>query len=144
LLQNLHRIDTRRVLDFAAGGGEVTRVLQDAGVSDIEGCDPYTHRLYTRLTGGLPCREMSFMEVIRHGLEGQYSAIICSFAMHLCPEKELFSLCWNLLQAAPQLIIITPHKRPELERLSGFELDWTDFVNTERGKKIRIKAYRRL
>jgi hypothetical protein len=46
-----------------------------------------------------------------------------------------------LLQAAPLLVIITPHKRPELEKLQGIELLWEDAVETARGKKVRMKAY---
>jgi hypothetical protein len=40
------------------------------------------------------------------------------------------------------LIVITPHKRPELENLNGISLDFEDFTLTERGKKVRLKAYR--
>jgi hypothetical protein len=47
-----------------------------------------------------------------------------------------------LLQAAPTLVIITPHKRPELEKLPGVVLAWEDFAETEKGKKVRMKAYR--
>jgi hypothetical protein len=140
LLQNLHRIQTEKVLDLSAGGGEVTQVLLETGVKNLEACDPYTHALYTRNTG-LPCKSLSFMDIIKNGLDGQYSSVICSFALHLCPEKDLFSLCWNLIQAAPQLLILTPHKRPEIERLPGFELEWEDFVVTERQKRIRIKSF---
>jgi hypothetical protein len=75
-------------------------------------------------------------------LPGNFTTIISSFAMHLCPTKDLFSLTWNLFQAAPLLVIITPHKRPELENLSSFELVWQDFVCTERGKQVRLKAYK--
>ncbi|HLP94056.1 MAG TPA: hypothetical protein VK168_08465 [Saprospiraceae bacterium] len=141
LLQNLYRIDcSAGVMDFSAGGGEVSMVLQEAGVKGITGSDPFTHQLYSRQTG-LPCLELSFRDVIRNGLPGQYSVVISSFALHLCPEKELFPLIWNLLQAAPLLVLITPHKRPELEKLSGISLLWEDAVETTRGKKVRMKAY---
>ncbi len=40
------------------------------------------------------------------------------------------------------LVIITPHKRPELEKLQGVELVLEDAVETVRGKKVRMKAYR--
>ncbi|TNE55522.1 MAG: hypothetical protein EP344_13330 [Bacteroidetes bacterium] len=142
LIRNLPRIDTSGgVLDFAAGGGEVTQVLLEAGISKIEGCDPYTAALYRQNTG-LDCRPVSFDQVIREGLSGTYSSIICSFALHLCPVKALYPLCHNLFQAAPLLVILTPHKRPQLEKISGIRLYWTDFVLTERGKKVHCKAYR--
>ncbi len=142
LIRNLGRFDcSGPVLDFAAGGGEVTQVLRQSGVLDITGCDPFTFNLYEKNTGR-PCLQASFKDVIKNGIEGQYSLIISSFALHLCPPKDLFSLVWNLFAAAPLLVILTPHKRPELENLPGVELAWEDFVTTERGKKVRLKAYR--
>ena len=139
--QNLHRLDcSGGVLDFAAGGGEVTRVLQQAGVTHLSGCDPYTHALYTRQTG-LPCLQHDFKTVLKHGLPQRYSLVISSFALHLCPAKDLFPLCWNLLEAAPLLVVITPHKRPELENLPGIALAWEDHALTEKGKQVRMKAY---
>jgi len=141
LERNFKRLDcSGTVLDFAAGGGEVSSTLSRLGAKNIVGCDPFTHALFERKTG-LPCLQLSFIDVIRGGLSGQYSLIVSSFAMHLCPQKELFSLTWNLLQTAPLLVIITPHKRPELEKLQGIELVWEDIVETKRGKKVRMKAY---
>lgn len=143
LHQNLYRLDTGAVLDFGAGGGEVTLALQDQGIQNITGCDPYTFELYEKNTGR-PCLRHSFKTVIKSGLPGPYSVIISSFALHLCPAKDLFPLTWNLLQAAPLLVVLTPHKRPELETLPGIELVWADFALTERSKKVRCKAYRLL
>ncbi len=141
LERNFKRLDcSGGVLDFAAGGGEVASVLQRLGAKSILGCDPFTYRLFEQKTG-LPCLQLSFKDVVRQGLPGQYSVIVSSFALHLCPLKELFPLSWNLLQAAPLLVIITPHKRPELEKIQGIELVWEDAVETVRGKKVRMKAY---
>jgi hypothetical protein len=141
LERNLPRFDTANVLDFAAGGGEVTRVLQACGVADVSGCDPYTYELYERRTQR-PCLRLSFKDVIRTGLPAAYSTIISSFALHLCPREELYPLAWNLLQAAPLLLVVTPHKRPALEELPGFVLAWEDSAFTEKGKRVRLKAYR--
>lgn len=140
LERNMARFECSNVLDFAAGGGEVTQVLQAQGISTVTGCDPFTHSLYEQHTG-LPCLRLSFRDVVREGLPGTFSLVVSSFALHLCPAKDLFSLTWNLLQAAPLLVVITPHKRPELENLAGIQLLWEDFVCTERGKKVRMKAY---
>lgn len=142
LERNYQRLDcSGTVLDFGAGGGEVSSKLQQLGAHQIVGCDPFTHALFERKTG-LPCLKDSFKDVVRVGISGQYSLIVSSFAMHLCPLKDLFSLTWNLLQAAPLLVVITPHKRPELEKIPGVELAWEDAVETVRGKKVRMKAYR--
>jgi SAM-dependent methyltransferase len=144
LARNFERFDcSGTVLDFAAGGGEVAVKLLQLGAKNVLGCDPFTYALFERKTG-LPCLQLSFKEVVRAGLPGTYSLIISSFALHLCPLKDLFSLTWNLLQAAPLLVVITPHKRPELEKLPGIELVWEDVVETERGKKVRMKGYRAL
>lgn len=141
LKRNIERLDcSGTILDFAAGGGEVASTLQGMGVKNIVGCDPFTHALFERKTG-LDCLQLSFKEVVREGLPAQYSVIISSFALHLCPPKDLFPLTWNLLQAAATLVIITPHKRPELEKLQGIQLLWEDMAETERGKKVRMKAY---
>ena len=139
--RNLQRIDVRSVLDFSAGSGEVTRALQMLGVTEISGSDPYTSALYTTRTQR-PCFTWSFKDVICGKTSSQRcSTIISAFALHLCPEKDLFPLSWGLLQMAPQLLLITPHKRPELEKLGGIHLLWEDFVCTNRGKKVRMKAY---
>lgn len=140
--RNFHRLDTSgTVLDFCAGGGEVTLGLRALGARDLAGCDPYTYELFEQKTG-LLCQRLAFQDVVKHGLQGHYSLIVSSFALHLCPLKSLFPLTWNLLQAAPTLVVITPHKRPELELLPGIELIWEDVVETPRGKKVRMKAYR--
>lgn len=142
LERNYHRLDcSGTVLDFAAGGGEVTLGLRSLGARNVTGCDPYTFALFEQKTG-LPCLRHSFRDVLKRGLQESYSMIISSFALHLCPQKDLFPLTWNLFQAAPLLVIITPHKRPELEHLLGIELFWEDTVENERGKKVRMKAYR--
>ncbi|MEO6037806.1 MAG: class I SAM-dependent methyltransferase, partial [Saprospiraceae bacterium] len=122
LERNFPRFDcSGEVLDFAAGGGEVTKVLSRLGAPRLIGCDPFTHALFEKNTG-LPCLQLSFKAVIRQGLPGTYSLIVSSFALHLCPPKELFPLAWQLLQAAPLLVVLSPHKRPELENLAGIEL----------------------
>jgi hypothetical protein len=142
LERNFSSLDCSAVLDFAAGGGEVTQVLQGMGIPETTGCDPFTFALFEKNTG-CDCLRLSFMDVIKKGLPRQYSTIISSFALHLCPVKDLFPLCWQLLEAAPLLVVLTPHKRPELENLTGIELLWEDITSTERGKKVRLKAYGR-
>lgn len=140
LERNFGRFDCTSVLDFAAGGGEVTQVLRELGAAHIEGCDPFTHELFEKNTG-LPCLRHSFKDVIRGSLSGQrYSLIVSSFALHLCPPKDLYPLAWQLLHAAPTLVVLTPHKRPELDALPGIALLWEDFVLTDREKKVRLKV----
>jgi hypothetical protein len=40
------------------------------------------------------------------------------------------------------LVIITPHKRPQLEKLDGVKLVFEDYALTERGKKVRLREFR--
>ena len=141
LLQNETRIGYSNILDLCCGGGEVSMIVQTLGYQDFVGCDPFTTAAFERNLNQKAIN-LSFEDIIKGKLEGQYSAIICSFAMHLCPEKQLFSLAFELFQHTQMLVIITPHKRPELENLSGITLDFEDFTLTERGKKVRLKAYK--
>lgn len=141
LSQNEHRIDYKNILDFCCGSGEVSRVLQEMGYPLPYASDPYTQAAY-RSHFSQDCWNFTFEDVIKGKLEGQFSSIICSFAMHLCPEKQLYPLVYQLFQHTSQLIIITPHKRPELEKLNNVVLEFSDFTLTERGKKVFLKSYR--
>lgn len=140
LTQNQRNIDYNKVLDFCCGSGEVSQVLQKLGYPIPQASDPYTQEAY-RLHFTQDCWNLSFDDVIRGKLTEQFSSIICSFAMHLCSKDKLYPLVYQLFQHTNQLIIITPHKRPELEKLAGIHLVFTDFTLTERGKKVFLKAY---
>ena len=145
LKQNQARIDYTHVLDLACGGGEVALILRGCGFENSVGCDPFTKRLFVKNTG-LPCFNYGFEDIVKGRLaakvEGQYSAIISSFAMHLCEEKMLYSLTSQLFLLTQNVVVLTPHKRPQLEYFSEFELVFEDFVLTERGKKVFLKSYR--
>lgn len=140
LVQNEHRIDYTNVLDFCCGSGEVSAVVRTLNYPLPIASDPFTQKAY-QSNFNKKCLSLSFEDVIRGHLEGHYSAVICSFAMHLCPEKQLFPLVFNLFQHSSMLVIITPHKRPVLEEIDLVALVFEDFVLTERGKKVKLKAY---
>jgi SAM-dependent methyltransferase len=144
LQQNQERIDYTKVLDLACGGGEVALILRGLGFENTVGCDPFTKRLFIKNTG-LPCFNYSFEDIVKGRLvakvEGQFSSIISSFGMHLCDEKMLYSLTNQLFMLTKNVVIITPHKRPQLEHFTEFELNFEDFVLTERGKKVFLKSY---
>ncbi|MEM9823643.1 MAG: hypothetical protein AAF985_21335 [Bacteroidota bacterium] len=141
LIQNQERINYQKALDFCCGGGEVALVLQELGFPDTVGCDPFTQAAFYKNLGR-KALSYSFEEVIRGQLSGSWTSIICSFAMHLCPEKQLYPLVFQLFQCSPQLVILTPHKRPQLEKLDGVRLELTDFCFTPKGKKVFLKSYR--
>ena len=144
LTQNQERIDYTKVLDLACGGGEVALILRGCGFAHTTGCDPFTRQLFVKNTG-LPCFDYAFEDIVKGKLsasvDGQFSAIISSFALHLCPEKMLYSLVNQLFMLTKNIVVITPHKRPQLERFEAFELVFEDFVLTERGKKVFLKSY---
>ncbi len=144
LEQNQGRIDYAKVLDLACGGGEVALILRGLGFENTVGCDPFTKRLFVGNTG-LPCFNYGFEDIVKGRLtakvEGQYSSIISSFAMHLCDEKMLYSLTHQLFLLTKNVVVITPHKRPQLEYFPEFQLVFEDFTLTERGKKVFLKSY---
>ncbi len=140
LIKNEHRIDYKRVLDFCCGSGEVSVVIEHLGYPPPVACDPYTKEAFTKRTGRT-CESWSFESVVKGELKGDYSAVICSFAMHLCPEEQLFPLAYQLFQHTGLLVILTPHKRPVLEKFEGIYLAFDDHELTQRGKKVFLKAY---
>ncbi|MEL6923096.1 MAG: hypothetical protein AAFO94_03540 [Bacteroidota bacterium] len=140
LQRNEARIDFRQILDLSSGHGEVSAVVRQLGYTDFVGSDPFTWRQYTEKTRAV-CHKWSFEDIIRGQLKGQYSSVICSFAMHLCPPKQLYPLVSRIFQHTDQLVIITPHKRPQLEKLDGVRLLFEDFSLTLKGKKVRLKSY---
>lgn len=132
-------LDLTRVLDLACGSGEVTLVLRDLGAGQIEGTDPYTGAAYLARTGQA-AEGFGFEQIAEGALAGRsYSLIVCSFAMHLLPVSRLPALLFRLAELAPHLLILTPHKRPELKQAWGWEL--AQEVVLER---VRARLYQRL
>ena len=155
------RITGARILDVCCGSGEVTRAALSLGALEVVGVDPYTYAAYERQTG-LVCLRYSFAELIRGALDdasmsldnatgcaptsrdvpaSRYDLIICSFAMHLCPQDQLYALVYTLFKYSETLMIITPHKRPELEKLSGVLLCESAVELTPKGKRVTLKRY---
>ncbi len=141
LKQNESFLDYSSVLDFCAGGGEVNQFLKSLNYQNFNASDPFTYELYKKNLNQ-PCFRWSFDDVIKGKIKGEYSCIICSFAMHLCPAEKLYPLVIQLFQHSKTLVIITPHKRPVLEELNGVELIRTDYAKTEKGKKVFLKVYK--
>jgi hypothetical protein len=117
-------LDTRRCLDLAAGGGEASVPLIEAG-SSVDAIDPYTHELYqSRL--GRACEPLTFADVAGGALASRnYTLIVCSFALHLCERSMLPALGIALAQIAPRLLVIAPQKRPGLDARFGWMIQNT-------------------
>ena len=96
------------ILDLCCGSGEVSRMFKEC---NVEGLDPYTKELYEKNTAN-HCIEMTFKDIVRNGFERNYDFVICSYAMHLCEKSMLPMLLYRISEASENLIIITPHKKP--------------------------------
>ncbi len=115
-------LDFSKVLDLAAGKGEVTKALKKLGVTDIDAADGFLSKEYTRETGE-PCFDMSFDDIMKGSLRGySYSLIICSFALHLLDESKLPSFLLTLTESSDNLLIISPHKKPYIKEGWGWDL----------------------
>lgn len=127
-----------KVLDLCAGSGEVTlELLKLHNSLDIIGLDPYTDKLYKKNTKK-ECLKYSFKDITINGLgTNKYDTIICSYALHLCDESMLPIVLWQLSQVSSQLIIITPHKRPECNNIMGWEK-----VDSFKLNRIAAKLYK--
>ncbi len=97
------------ILDLCCGSGEVSRMF---GECKVEGVDPYTHDLYMANTNN-NCIKMTFKDIVQNGFESKYDFVICSYAMHLCEKSMLPMLLYRISEASNNLIIITPHKKPD-------------------------------
>jgi hypothetical protein len=132
---------SNRILDFCCGSGEVTRALIDSGVnaSLVESSDPFTGLAFT---SACPDRtligEWTFADVEQGALSGQrWTTVVCSYALHLCEQSRLAAVCTQLALITEHLVIITPHKRPELSPEWGFAL-----VDEHRDTKLRVRLRR--
>lgn len=116
------KLDLTRVLDLAAGSGEVSVLVRAMGAGAVDGIDPMTSEAYMARVGR-PTEPFSFEDVAAGALGGRtYSLIVCSFALHLCEPSRLPGLCQQLALLAPIFLVVTPHKRPEIREEWGWTL----------------------
>jgi SAM-dependent methyltransferase len=129
-------VDFSNVLDLACGSGEVTLALKSLGCAKIDGIDPYTGNAYFNRTGQVA--EAYTFEDIAGGIisDRSYSLIVCSFAMHLVNSSRLPLLAYQLRLIAHSMIIVTPHKRPELKP----EWGWL-FLDEIAVDRVRARFY---
>lgn len=128
------------ILDLCCGSGEVTNILmqyKNIRKYNIEGLDPYTAPAYKKNTGK-DCLVYGFKDIVQGALQNKkYHTIICSFAMHLCDESLLNNLLYQLSLISNTLIIITPHKRPEIK-------NWWKEVESFKHNGVTLRIYRSL
>jgi len=112
----------------------------------IAATDPYTSKAYKQRTGR-DCHSMSFQDIAlglwpsadleiqgdprvereprREGnTEGVLAdMVICSFALHLVQSPSaLFGLLWELSTKSQWLVVLSPHKKPEIKSTWGWTL----------------------
>jgi hypothetical protein len=110
------------VLDLAAGSGEATLALRELGAAAVHGIDPFTHEAYAQRTGQAAER-LTFADIAAGALEGRrYTLIVASFALHLCEPSRLPKLMLQLSRISDALLVLTPHKRPQIRREWGWDL----------------------
>jgi SAM-dependent methyltransferase len=124
------QLDLGHPLDIACGSGEMTLALRRLGAGRVTGLDPYTASAYLGRTGqeALP---LLFEDIARGALpDNKYTLGVCSFALHLVDDSYLPSVCLELAEVMPDLVVISPNKKPELRKDWGWEL--LDRVTIER------------
>lgn len=108
-------LDLSAVLDLACGSGEATLPLLELG-AQVHAVDPYTGPAFTARTGR-EAEALSFEQIAAGALAGRrYSLVVCAYALHLVEPSRLFALGWALAAASDTLVVISPHKRPQLAR----------------------------
>ncbi|OCF61346.1 hypothetical protein L486_00994 [Kwoniella mangroviensis CBS 10435] len=111
------------------GGMDPPELPADFGIG-IEATDPFTSPAYTERTSR-SCHSLSFTDLANGLLPDDtpqpkdggpiWDMIICSFALHLVTSpSELFALLYELSGKAKWLVIIAPHKKPEIKETWGW------------------------
>ena len=123
------------ILDLCCGSGEITTILESCNKDyKITGIDPYTKAAYKKKTNK-DCLSYTFKDIVQGKmLDKKYDTIICSCAMHLCEESMLDMLLYQLGQITNNLIILTPHKRPNIN-------NWFILKDEYIKNKVRLRVY---
>lgn len=88
----------------------------------IEACDAYTMEAYKERIGR-EAQQITFRDIADGALsERDYDICICSFALHLLDNSNLFSTLICLSFVSRYLIVVSPHKKPVIEIHMGWEL----------------------
>jgi len=135
-INNNWNIDFTKNLDLACGTGEVTNSLIKLGYNNIDAVDAYSCKYYENETNK-KCDIISFDDIIHGALDNKkYTTIICSFALHLLETSKLPIFLYKLSQISNQLLILSPHKRPEIREEWGWLLQNEMVIN-----KVRTRLF---
>lgn len=114
------------ILDLASGNGLVTKLLTELDCSNITSVDPYL--------GSSDTLRYSFDDITNLIFNQQFSLTICCFALHLLESSKLPSFLYSLREMSPQLLIISPHKRPVIK--DAYNLTHSTIVD-----RVHFKRY---
>lgn len=137
--QDLHNAPagTFKVLDLAAGAGEATTVLfewfeackkklgnrrlevtnisESTPRPEVFATDPFTEPAFQKQHPDIKFMPLSFAESADIPYSN-FSLTICSFALHLVSSSSELWSCLDVLSRKSQwLLIISPHKKPEIK-----------------------------
>lgn len=130
------RIPLDRALDLACGSGEATLALRELGCRNIDAIDPYTYAAYEARIGQ-PAEPLNFEQIAAGALIGRgYSAIVCSFALHLVAPSRLPALALQLSLIGQTLLVLTPHKRPDIKPEWGWSQQGEQILD-----RVRARCY---
>lgn len=117
---SVDKIQVGKFLDLSCGNGEVSSYLSSLGFNNFKGSDPYLNNTYTKKTGK-ECFKLRFEDISTKGLSEKFDTIICSYALHLCPDSYFDTLLYNLSINCKYFIVISPSKFPTINE-NYFEL----------------------
>jgi hypothetical protein len=113
-------------------------VLRSLGAARIDGIDPFTGEAYQARTGAV-AEAIRFEDISLGALAGRrWSLVVCSFALHLVESSWLPGVCRALAEVSETLVVVTPHKRPEIRAGWG----WGPAVELKH-ERTRVRMYRR-
>ncbi|PCH40167.1 hypothetical protein WOLCODRAFT_98433 [Wolfiporia cocos MD-104 SS10] len=147
-------------------------IVSESPRPTILAADPFTAEAYRARTT-LGCSSLSFSEIAEGGLSDLLSSsqgennsgdetadiipdtptidmVICSFALHLIETpSELFALLWELSMKCKWLVIVAPHKKPDIKDGWGWSKwnveTWSECPMTEsKGELLQERVHCRI
>ena len=122
-----------KILDLCLGSGEITRIRDENGFENVKGLDPFTNELYKSKTNK-DRLNLNFKDIANGKLDEKFDVIFCSFALHLAEDSMLPNILYNLSTISDKLVVLTPHKKPDIKTF--FELDLELYF-----EKVRLRSY---
>ena len=131
-----------RILDLAAGSGEATLALESIGFRDVTGADPFTGAAYEARVGR-PAQSWSFEDIANSCLSETptFRLAVCCYALHLVEPSWMYGVLYELAQACGYLMIISPHKKPDIPSSAPWSLVPPGELRVDR---VHVRLYKSL